>query len=81
MKPAPNETLNQALKLEAAKAAAGPSARLRELKYAPDRASQPPDADVWANPYVGSAGPSGTCAGTAGGEQVVNRARERSKFR
>jgi len=38
-----NEALNQALKLEAAKATAGPPARLRELTGAPARASQPPD--------------------------------------
>jgi hypothetical protein len=38
-----NQVLNQALKLEAAKAAAGPPARLRELTRAPARASQPPD--------------------------------------
>jgi hypothetical protein len=38
-----NEALNQALKLEAAKAAAGPPARLRELTGAPARASQLPD--------------------------------------
>ena len=38
-----NEALDQALKLEAVKAAAGPQARLRELTEAPARASQPPD--------------------------------------
>jgi len=38
-----NEALHQALKLEAAKAAAGSPARVRELTDAPDRASQPPD--------------------------------------
>ena len=38
-----NEALNQALKLEAAKVAAGPPARVRELTKAPSRASQPPD--------------------------------------
>jgi hypothetical protein len=38
-----NEVLNQALKLEAVKATAGPPARLRELTEAPARASQPPD--------------------------------------
>jgi len=34
-----NEALNQALKLEAEKAAAGPPARMRELTDAPGRAS------------------------------------------
>jgi len=38
-----NGALNQALKLEAAKAAAGPPARLRELTGAHARTSQPPD--------------------------------------
>jgi len=38
-----NEALNQALKWEAAKAAAGPPARLQELTGASARASQPPD--------------------------------------
>ena len=38
-----NEALNQALKLEAAKAAAGTPARLSELTGASARASQPPD--------------------------------------
>jgi hypothetical protein len=36
-----NEALNQALKLEAAKAAAGPPARLREMTGVPARANQP----------------------------------------
>jgi len=38
-----NEAFNQALKLEAAKAATGPPARLRELTRATARASQPSD--------------------------------------
>ena len=36
-----NEALNQALKLEAAKAAAGPPARLQELTGVPARTNQP----------------------------------------
>lgn len=38
-----NEALNQALKLEVAKAAVGPPARLQELTGALARGSQPPE--------------------------------------
>jgi hypothetical protein len=54
-----NEALNQALKLEAAKAAAGPPARLRELIGAPAGASQPTDRRQEGRPlcwHCGSAG-------------------------
>jgi hypothetical protein len=45
-----NEALNQALKLEAAKAATGPPERLRDLTTATARASQPSDRRRKARP-------------------------------
>jgi len=54
-----NEALNQALKLEAAKAAVGPPARLRELTEAPARASQPNDRRREGPPLCWQCGSAG----------------------
>jgi hypothetical protein len=54
-----NEALNQVLKLETAKAAAGPLARLRDLTGAPARASQPPDRRRGGRPVCWQCGSVG----------------------
>jgi hypothetical protein len=54
-----NEALNQALKLEAVQAAAGPLARLRELTGAPARASHPPDRQREGRPLCWQCGSAG----------------------
>jgi len=64
-----NETLNQAIKMEASKAAAEPPARLQNLIGALARASYQ-IADGRDNQCAGSAGPPVTCAEAAGGVRV-----------
>ena len=54
-----NEALIQALKLEAAKVAAGPPTRLQELTGAPARASQPPDRRREGRPLCWQCGAAG----------------------
>jgi hypothetical protein len=61
-----NEALNQALKLEAAKAAAWPTARLREVKYLLQGHLHHPSAAEMNDRYAGGADSPVTSKDTAG---------------
>jgi len=74
-----NEELNQALKLDVAKAVAGPPARQQELTGAPAREVSHLNTDERDDPYAGSAGRLVFCAEIAGGGRVMTRTWETSK--
>jgi len=76
----PNEALIKTLKLEAAKEAAEPPARLREPGRLVGQVSHL-IADGKDGPYAGSAGPPVICEETAGGGRVMTRTRETSACR
>ena len=74
-----NEALNQALKLEAAKVAAGSPARLRSWLGRLLGQVSHLIADERDDPYAGSVGPPVICAETVDGSRVKTRTRETSK--
>ena len=71
----PNEALNQALKLETAKAAAGPLAKLRELAGAHDQFCHL-TTDERDAAYAGIAGPPFTCADCTRGHVIIRKRKE-----
>jgi hypothetical protein len=78
-----SEALKQALKLKAAKAAAGPPPRLRGVKERPsERRLRHLIAAEMKDLFSGIAGPLATLEGTAGTDRMrrTTRARETSKF-
>jgi len=74
-----NEALNQALKLEATKAAAGPPARLRKLTGASARVSQPPDRRREGRPLCWQCGSADHLRRDCRREPREDRTRETSK--